>query len=56
MSELGVDVNIKDCEGLTPLHLATRGGLRDAVRLLVKELGADLATRTAERPFTLASY
>ena len=42
VSELGVDVNIKDCEGLTPLHLATRGGLRDAVRLLVKELGADL--------------
>ena len=44
--ELGANVNAKTNDGQTPLHTAVINGRTDAVRVLVKALGADVNMRT----------
>jgi hypothetical protein len=43
--ENGADVDVKSTDGLTPLHLAARRGLRVMVRLLIHK-GADIESDT----------
>jgi ankyrin repeat protein len=45
----GVDVNVKDKEGLTPLHCAAYEGYEDIAALLLAR-GADVNARTASDP------
>ncbi|RYO83523.1 hypothetical protein DL763_007848 [Monosporascus cannonballus] len=54
----GVDVNIQDIDGYTPLHLATSVGRPDVVRKLLNVPGIrlDLADRQGRTALTLATY
>ncbi|RYP80927.1 hypothetical protein DL769_002205 [Monosporascus sp. CRB-8-3] len=54
----GVDVNIQDIDGYTPLHLATSVGRADVVRKLLNVPGIrlDLADRQGRTALTLATY
>ncbi|MBI1214272.1 MAG: hypothetical protein GC185_00470 [Alphaproteobacteria bacterium] len=51
IQKMGVDINLPDKEGYTPLHEAARGGKADVVRLLLK-LGAnpDLKISNGDTP------
>ncbi|RYP15106.1 hypothetical protein DL765_005929 [Monosporascus sp. GIB2] len=54
----GVDVNIQDIDGYTPIHLATSVGRPDVVRKLLNVPGIrlDLADRQGRTALTLATY
>jgi ankyrin repeat protein len=55
---LDADVNLQDCDGYTPLHIATYRGRADVVRKLLNVPGIrlDLPDKQGRTPLTLATY
>ena len=47
-TEFGADVNVKNKDENTPLHLAVREGHVEIVKLLVTEFAADANVRTKD--------